>query len=74
MSPESLALIMDMHEALEPFDNFRHWNAVSQRAFARHCQELGKPLAQLTIEDLQNAAQAANEAASDYFALLRNQA
>jgi len=74
MSPESLALIMDMHEALEPFDGFREWNAVSQRAFVRHCQNLGKPLAQLTIEDLQNAAQAANEAAADYFALLRTPA
>lgn len=43
MSPESLALIMDMHEALEPFDGYREWNAVSQRAFARHCQSLGNP-------------------------------
>lgn len=69
MSPESLALIMDMHEALEPFDGFRNWNAVSQRAFARYCMSRGKPLTQLTIEDLQQAAQHANEVATDHFAI-----
>lgn len=57
MSPESLALIMDMHEALEPFAGFTDWWCGSrQKLFAERAMALGKPLRDLTVGELQAIA------------------
>lgn len=69
MSPETLAQVMEVHKALDPFAHFCEWNAPSQIAFARYCREQGKPLAELTVAELQTIAQRTEEYAQDYFAL-----
>ncbi|TBV10232.1 hypothetical protein [Stutzerimonas kirkiae] len=69
MSPETIAMCMAVQKALESFAHYCEWNAPSQIAFARYCRELGKPLSELTVADLQAIAQRTEEYAQDYFAL-----
>ncbi len=68
MSPETLAQIMDVHEALEPFTGFTEWwNAPTQMKFAKRVIALGKPLRELTVGELQDIAAAVGEEMKDYF-------
>ena len=67
MSPETLAQVLEVHEALEPFADFVEWNAPYQIAFTCRCREQGKPLAELTVADLQALARQTREDMKDYF-------
>ena len=55
MSPETLALVMEVHEALEPFGGYTEWwNGPSQIKFAQRVQALGKPIREVTVGELQD--------------------
>ncbi|MCY1396648.1 hypothetical protein D9M71_116270 [compost metagenome] len=74
MSPETLAQCMEVHEALEPFGGYTEWwNAPAQIAFSRRVLALGKPLAEVTIGELQAIAIEARNEVRGYFNL-RSQA
>ncbi|RRW38493.1 hypothetical protein [Ectopseudomonas oleovorans] len=68
MSPETLAQVMDVHEALEPFGGYTEWwNGPTQIKFAQHVVALGKPLREVTIGELQDIAEAVAAEMKDYF-------
>lgn len=68
MSPETLAQVMDVHEALESFGGYTEWwNAPTQIKFAQRALALGKPLRELTVGELQDIAAAVAEEMKGYF-------
>ena len=68
MSPETLAQVMDVHEALEPFAGYTQgWNGPTQIKFAQRVMDLGKPLRDLTVGELQDIAAAVAAEMKDYF-------
>jgi hypothetical protein len=68
MSPETLAQVMDVHEALESFGGYTEWwNGPTQIKFAQHVVALGKPLREVTIGELQDIAAAVAAEMKDYF-------
>lgn len=75
MSPKTLAQVMDVHEALESFGGYTEWwNAPTQIKFAQRVMDLGKPLREVTIGDLQDIAAAVAAEMKDYFNPLGSQA
>lgn len=68
MSPATLAQVMDVHEALEPFGGYTDgWNGPTQIKFAQRVMALGKPLRELTVGELQDITAAVAEEMKDYF-------
>lgn len=68
MSPKTLAQVMDVHEALEPFTGYTQgWNGPTQIKFAQRVMDLGKPLRDLTVGELQDIAEAVATEMKDYF-------
>lgn len=69
MSPETLALVMEVHEALEPFGGYTEWwNGPSQIKFAQRVQALGKPIRDVTVGELQEVVAAmADEMKDDFY-------
>lgn len=68
MSPETLAQVMDVHEALESFGGYTEWwNAPTQIKFSQRLQALGKPLREVTVGELQDIAAAVSAEMKDYF-------
>lgn len=68
MSPETLAQVMDVHEALEPFGGYTEWwNGPTQIKFTQRVVALGKPLREVTIGELQDIAAAVAAEMNNYF-------
>lgn len=68
MSPETLALVMKVHEALEPFGGYTEWwNGPTQIKFSQRVQALGKPIRDVTVGELQDIAAAVADEMKDYF-------
>jgi hypothetical protein len=75
MSPKTLAQVMDVHEALEPFAGYTQgWNCPTQIKFAQRVMDLDKPLRAVTIGELQDIAAAVAAEMKDYFNPLGRQA
>jgi hypothetical protein len=67
MSPETLALVMKVHEALEPFGGYTEWwNGPTQIKFSQRVQALGKPICDVTVGELQDIAAAVADEMKDY--------
>ncbi|EJV1365815.1 hypothetical protein C0053_34095 [Pseudomonas aeruginosa] len=57
MSPETLARVMDVHEALESFGGYSEWwSGAMQITFSQRVLGLGKPLREVTVGELQDIA------------------
>ncbi|CDF82120.1 hypothetical protein PKB_0752 [Pseudomonas knackmussii B13] len=68
MSPETLAQCMSVQEALEPFGGYTEgWNGPTQIKFSKRVMDLGKPLREVTVGELQDIAAAVAEEMKDYF-------